>query len=351
MSFLPSMPANFVSVDSPTWTTHHPKTSNLQPHNPSPPTALYYSNFWRYLITPIALVAFPLVLLVTIICSVCYCIFKKKTFQELVAKLGLLALSANTKKLDEIRTKHIDNQISTTTSDGIELNGIKIDNGKEKWIVALNGTTGTWEHNIDGLNRMSDHLNANVICFNYRGVGASKGYCKSSDELILDGIAMVKHLLDKGIKEEDIIIYGHSLGGGVGAQLMLHYKKIKFISDRSFASFKEAAVAFFWIPVYRGIIANTLNIWWKLDSYEAIKNQKDRTLIIVTHQDYIINFHASLYYAFTKRKETPPITISMEYPIAKNLSCLSRCNELGRTHVWETTKEIFQHSITLLTTK
>ena len=50
-----------------------------------------------------------------------------------------------------------------------------------------------------------------------------------------DGVAVVEHAIQKlGVKEENIVIHGHSIGGGVLAFLTRHFKKCVFVNDRSF---------------------------------------------------------------------------------------------------------------------
>ncbi len=309
---------------------------------PEPSTALYYSNFWRFVITPIAWAALPLVALITLVSAAVYCFFSGHTIQELLAKtLGLPALSMDPKIRAEIRAE-VKDQISTTTKDGVQLNGVQIFQGSSNWIVAMNGNTGSWEKNHESLKRMTEQQKANVVSFNYRGVGASSGYCRSSDDLICDGIAMVQKLLDHGVNPNNIVIYGHSLGGGVGAQVMVHFLQRniqirRFISDRSFETLREAVKAFFWIPIYRDIIACIVDQWWKLDSYSAVKKIKNRTKIIFASKDYIIANNVSLYHSFKKRNEEPPHTLILIDQIddEDSFCFVSRCAQLGRSHIWD----------------
>lgn len=331
----------FTPIHQPQCVTHIPGQPS-QYVTPKPSTALHNSNFWRFVITPIAWAALPLVALTILVSSAVYCFFSRHTFQELLAKtLGLPALSMDPKIRAEIRAT-VKDQISTTTSDGIKLNGVQIFHGSENWIVAMNGNTGSWEKNHESLKRMAEQQKANVVSFNYRGVGASEGYCRSSDDLVCDGIAMVQKLLDHGVNPENIVIYGHSLGGGVGAQVMLHFslrniQLHRFISDRSFETLRAAVKAFFWIPIYREFIAWVVDHWWRLDSYSAVKKIKERTKIIFAEKDYIIGNNVSLYNSFERRNEPPPHTLILIDQIddEDNFCFISRCIQLGKSHIWD----------------
>jgi Chlamydia CHLPS protein (DUF818) len=179
------IPKSFVSLLSPEVEVLHEDASNSPSHRPKPSNAVYYNTFLKCVLTPIALVALPLIALIALIYSVSYCLIKKISFQDLVArKLALLALSIDPKSLEAIRIEKKPNEIVTSISDGIELSGVQILRDEStKWVVALNGTTGTWEGNLDSLSSLSKLMNANVVSFNYRGVGKSTGYCRSSENL------------------------------------------------------------------------------------------------------------------------------------------------------------------------
>ncbi len=340
---------------------HYPKQTTLKVFHTTqsdkntithpPENALHYNTTWKCLITPIALALLPLVALATAISGAVYCIFKQITVQDLIARtLGLPALSLNKKTLDTERAKIGDlEQIWITTEDHIKLNGIKIVHREfsKKWIIYMNGNKGSYETNYASIQAMANEFKANILCVNYRGVGQSEGYCSSSKNIVSDGETMVQYLLDQGVDQKDIIVYGYSLGGGVGAQVvaMEKFNKIHLISDRSFSSLYIAIKTFFWIPIYREIIALLVQKnWGDLDSFNAVKDLRDRIKIIVTPQDYLIGFHeASLYNAFIKNKITPPHTLSLLFKEIDNGNCFFRCRDLSKTHYWDLPQTVFPH--------
>jgi hypothetical protein len=339
----------FKPPSSPVSTIFHRDSSQKTFITHPPEHALHYNFAWKCAITPIAIALLPLVTLAGAVVAAVYCLFNNITFKNLVAKtLGLPALSLDKNQLSQER-RAIDNsnQVWVITEDRIRLNGLKVlhkDNPK-KWVVFMNGNRGAYETNYSSILHMSSQIKANILCVNYRGVGQSEGFCNSSKEIVLDGSAMVQYLLDQGVEQKDIIVYGYSLGGGVGAQVVAleKFKDVRFISDRSFSSLYIAIKTFFWIPVYKHIIAYLVKKnWGDLDSFGALKDLTDRVKIIVTPQDYLIGFHeASLYYKFVTENLTPPHTLSLLFKDIDTRWCFLKCRDLAKTHYWDLPKSSF----------
>ena len=82
--------------------------------------------------------------------------------------------------------------------------------------AAASRAVGWRIHNYLGF---TSRLQANVLVFDYRGFGDSTGVPDESG-LGVDAYTAWNWLLEHGAKQEDILIIGHSLGTGVGAQLM-----------------------------------------------------------------------------------------------------------------------------------
>jgi len=87
----------------------------------------------------------------------------------------------------------------------------------------------------------SSHHSTHYTYWNYPGVARSTGSANTTDDLIEGGYKQVKRLLDdKKIPAHKITLYGHSLGGGVAAQVAkrLHQEGhlVHLTIDRSFSS-------------------------------------------------------------------------------------------------------------------
>lgn len=68
------------------------------------------------------------------------------------------------------------------------------------------------------------NLDASVIVWNYRGVGRSTGWPSTGQMLGDDGRAVIQWLIEKhNVKESDILLHGHSMGGGAIAMVHPQY--------------------------------------------------------------------------------------------------------------------------------
>eukprot|EP00056_Hartaetosiga_gracilis_P001032 m.41873 g.41873 ORF g.41873 m.41873 type:complete len:392 (-) comp10467_c0_seq2:982-2157(-) len=133
--------------------------------------------------------------------------------------------------------------IKLQSTNGVEIDAVEIINeSSDHWVVFSNANGVPYEHNLQFLEDYSKNLGVNVLTFNYRGVGQSKGWPMMASDLTHDGEAAVRYLLHKkGVDEEYIVFHGHSLGGGVSSILSDMFKKSKLINDRSFRSLSRAA--------------------------------------------------------------------------------------------------------------
>lgn len=88
-------------------------------------------------------------------------------------------------------------------------------------------------------------LGANLLAFNYRGVGGSTGIPTSARNLGEDGEIVVKYLFEQyHPAPSQVLLHGWSLGGGVAAHVgssLLHSGPV--ISDRSFSSLSNVAAS------------------------------------------------------------------------------------------------------------
>lgn len=46
------------------------------------------------------------------------------------------------------------------------------------------------------------------------GVGMSEGLPLTGEDLIQDGVAAMLHLLEQGVRSQNVLIHGFSMGGG-----------------------------------------------------------------------------------------------------------------------------------------
>eukprot|EP00730_Choanoeca_flexa_P016780 TRINITY_DN7997_c0_g2_i1.p1 TRINITY_DN7997_c0_g2~~TRINITY_DN7997_c0_g2_i1.p1 ORF type:complete len:391 (+),score=59.88 TRINITY_DN7997_c0_g2_i1:30-1202(+) len=131
------------------------------------------------------------------------------------------------------------------TKDGLTLDAMLIKRPESfRYVVWFNANGVPFEQNLDMLAEYGAAINANVLTFNYRGVGDSEGWPFRAADLIEDGRAAMQHLLDQDISESYIIMHGHSLGGGVVGELAASFPQAIRIHDRSFKSLTLVAASF-----------------------------------------------------------------------------------------------------------
>lgn len=172
-----------------------------------------------------------------------------------------------------------------------------------KWIVVFNGMGDRYERHLNALDDLSENVGANVLAFNYRGVGSSSGKPSSIKDWVEDGEYALKYLKEKGVKPENIVIYGHSLGGGIAAEVYEKQNiKSALVVESTPSSLHQG------IKSKRGALAalaaKTFN--WDFNSYKVVKDadqaSKNRIAVVVNRRDPTVRYQeASLYKKLGKK--------------------------------------------------
>ncbi len=175
-------------------------------------------------------------------------------------------------------------KVSIQTTDNINLLGwFHKKNLKDyKTIVYFHGNAGKLENRIHKLNHFKD-MDVNFLIIAWRGFSGNKG--KPTEEgLYTDGRSAINWLKEKGLKEEDIIIYGESLGTGVATEIAQSNGYAGLVLETPFTSMVEAAKNFYpYIPVY-------LLLKDKYDNKKKIKNINIPILVMHGEADQIVPF-------------------------------------------------------------
>ena len=176
------------------------------------------------------------------------------------------------------------NKVKIETSDNLELLGWyhEKDLKNYKTIVYFHGNAGSLENRIHKLNHFRD-MNINFLIIAWRGFSGNKG--KPSEKgLYLDGESAIQWLLDKGLKEEDIIIYGESLGTGVATHLAQNKNYAGIILETPFTSMVDAAKNFYpYVPV-------NLLLKDKFRNEDKVRNIYSPILVMHGEADQIVPF-------------------------------------------------------------
>ena len=141
-------------------------------------------------------------------------------------------------------------KVKITTEDNLELLAWyhEKDIINSKTILYLHGNAGSLENRIHKINNFED-ININFLLLAWRGFSGNKGQ-PNEQGLYKDGKAAIKWLKKKGVKDQNIIIYGESLGTGVATEIVQHNNFAGLILETPFTSMVEAAKNFYpYIPV------------------------------------------------------------------------------------------------------
>lgn len=213
----------------------------------------------------------------------------------------------------------------------------------QKYLVMFNGNGADFAAYYPQMAELAAQKNMGVVSSNPRGGPGSRFFydrqqcATSKDQLVVDAIAQVQRLLDKGILPEHIMLKGHSLGGAIATLTAAHFHKlskpVRLFNSRSFSTVTNVVVGFIrtgfqpkknservilklfgW--ALKPIVSLILHLAnWELDAASAYRSipERYRNLVCVHHpkklrqddsidqEDYvddeIISSYASLYAA------------------------------------------------------
>ena len=175
-------------------------------------------------------------------------------------------------------------KVKIQTSDNIELLGWYHEKNLKdhKTLVYFHGNAGSLENRIHKLNHFQN-MNINFLIIAWRGFNGNKG--KPSERgLYLDGKSTIDWLIKKGVNEENIILYGESLGTGVATHLAQNKNYAGVILETPFTSMVDAAKNFYpYIPI-------NLLLKDKFENFKKVKNINTPILVMHGEVDQIVPF-------------------------------------------------------------
>jgi pimeloyl-ACP methyl ester carboxylesterase len=109
-------------------------------------------------------------------------------------------------------------------------------------VLYCHGSSGSIAHKVDVLAALRQ-LRVNLFAFDYRGYGRSSGQ-PSEGGLFQDARAAWDHLVDElGVRPEEMLLFGHSLGGAVAIDCALDRTAAGLIVESSFTQVRDMARA------------------------------------------------------------------------------------------------------------
>jgi fermentation-respiration switch protein FrsA (DUF1100 family) len=174
------------------------------------------------------------------------------------------------------------------TSDRVRLNGwffpAATNSPRASLVVLLcHGNAGNISYRLDMCGALLS-TGVNVFMLDYRGYGRSRGR-PSEEGTYLDGLAAQQWLEKKGFAASNILVYGESLGGAVGAELAARGIAGGLVLQATFTSMPDIGSEFFpWLPVrWLGTI--------HYDTLSKLPRIKVPVLVMHSRGDRLVGFH------------------------------------------------------------
>jgi len=175
-------------------------------------------------------------------------------------------------------------KIKIKTQDNIELLSWyhKKNLSEYKTILFLHGNAGSLENRIHKINHFKD-MKVNFLIIAWRGFSGNSGK-PTENGLYEDAKSAVRWLNSKGVSENNIIIYGESLGTGIATEIAQNKKFAGVILESPFTSMVDVGKSKYpYLPV-RALLKD------KYDSDKKIKNISSPILIMHGKIDNIVPF-------------------------------------------------------------
>ena len=177
--------------------------------------------------------------------------------------------------------------VSFYTEDNIKLHAWFIPNKKAKaTLLFFHGNAGNISHRLDSIKIFHD-LGLNVLIVDYRGYGKSAGEITEKG-FYRDAEAAWNHLVDvRDIGEENIIIFGRSLGASIASWLASNKSPAALIIESAFTS----------VPAMGQRLYPFLPVRWlsrfQFDTLQYIKNVSSPVMVAHSQSDEIIPYSES----------------------------------------------------------
>lgn len=134
-------------------------------------------------------------------------------------------------------------------------------------VLYLHGNaTSIWSSQVRRKLRMYQRMGYRVVAVEYRGFGRAEG-TPTEAGLIADGLAAARFAEDSlGVRAEELIVHGMSLGTGVATAIAAQRAPRLLILDGAFASLPEIAAELYPLFPFASLLKNRFDNRSRLDS-------------------------------------------------------------------------------------
>jgi len=181
-------------------------------------------------------------------------------------------------------------EVSFTTSDGVELSGWYVPGNSSKGIILFcHGNAGNIGGRLEYL-KIFHRLGFDTFIFDYRGFGRSEGETTEKGTY-RDIEAAMDHLIkNRNVSKDELIIYGRSLGGAIAIHHARYHTPKMLIIDSSFTSYRKIStevLSGFLLPIPVKWLArfdyNSINDIGKIDCPVLVIHSSDDEMIPYSH--------------------------------------------------------------------
>jgi len=190
--------------------------------------------------------------------------------------------SENNYQNDEIKFEY--EEVNIEVENEIKLKSwlINKDFNKFKTLLIFHGNAGDLSNRIYKLNELNK-LEINILLISWRGFSGNKG-SPTEKNLYKDAEAAIKWLNKKNVSNNQIILYGESLGTGVAVEMAKKNDFNSIILESPFTSIENSAKIYYpYLPV-RYLLKD------RYDSISKIKMVKSPIMIMHGEKDDVVPF-------------------------------------------------------------
>lgn len=155
-------------------------------------------------------------------------------------------------------------------ADGTRLHGWYVPHPEPRAVMLWShGNAGNLSDRAELLTELHDRASVAVLIYDYRGYGRSAGRPTEAG-ILADARAARRWLAQRAaVAEQEIVLYGRSLGGAVSVDLAAADGARGLILDGAFTSIPDVAACHFpWLPV-RWLLRTRLDVLGKIGRYHG----------------------------------------------------------------------------------
>ncbi len=156
------------------------------------------------------------------------------------------------------------------SADGTKLHGWLLEHEQpQAYLLFMHGNAGNLTHRAHIVERLRSDLRATVMIFDYRGYGRSEG---RPDEVgvLADARAARRWFAHRfEMDEQDIVLIGRSLGGGVAVDLAAEDGARALVLENTFTSLPDVAAYHYPILPVRMLMRTRLDSLSKIAKYDG----------------------------------------------------------------------------------